>query len=263
VCNVLNSINVSVETLIATVNTSALQEIKKLSDLFDTHKKDLPHFLSKDPQGIYVGAYVNELAQCYQQENELTTHELSEITKNLELIKSIILTQQKVITVNNFEEIISIHDLLDEILLLSGVSQRKEIKVIKKYANINYIIIDKIKLFQILDNLISNAKDALLESSNSNKSLIITTRLHNKDTIELQVSENGIGIEQDNLNKIFIFGFTTKETGHGFGLHASALAVNELGGEIFALSEGKEKGATFVIKIPYRKASLIKAGGGT
>ncbi|OEH45672.1 Sensor protein ZraS [Legionella parisiensis] len=105
----------------------------------------------------------------------------------------------------------------------------------------------------------SNAKDALLESSNLNKTLIVKTSLTNyKDKIEIQVFDNGIGIEKENLDKIFIFGFTTKQSGHGFGLHASALAINELGGEIHANSEGIEKGATFTIYLPNRKASFLK-----
>lgn len=256
--NVLNSVNVSVETMISNQNSSPLKEIKKLADLLNAHKEDLPQFLTKDPRGIHVGAYINELAQCWSNEYELQLSELKDISKNVELIKNIISTQQDVIKVDNLEQIISINDLIDETVLLSGIHLKEEITVKKEYGDIKPITIDKIKLFQVLGNLIANAKDALLESSNPNKTLIIKTGLINKDKIEIQISENGIGISKDNLNKIFIFGFTTKKSGHGFGLHASALAINELGGEIRANSEGPEKGSTFTIYLPYRKASLLK-----
>ncbi|HAU0816917.1 TPA: GHKL domain-containing protein [Legionella pneumophila] len=244
--------------MISNQNSSPLKEIKKLADLLNAHKEDLPQFLTKDPRGIHVGAYINELAQCWSNEYELQLSELKDISKNVELIKNIISTQQDVIKVDNLEQIISINDLIDETVLLSGIHLKEEITVKKEYGDIKPITIDKIKLFQVLGNLIANAKDALLESSNPNKTLIIKTGLINKDKIEIQISENGIGISKDNLNKIFIFGFTTKKSGHGFGLHASALAINELGGEIRANSEGPEKGSTFTIYLPYRKASLLK-----
>lgn len=256
--NVLNSVNISVETMIASQNSSPLKDIKKLAELFNTHKEDLPQFLTQDPRGVHVVAYINELAQCWSKEHELEVGELEEISKNVGLIKNIIFTQQNVIKVDSFEQIISINDLIDETLLLSSIHLQSEIKVKKEYGDLNSVKVDKIKLFQVLGNLISNAKDALLESSNPNKTLIIKTSLVNKDKIEIKFSENGIGIAKANLNKIFIFGFTTKKSGHGFGLHASALAINELGGEIFAQSEGHEKGATFAVYLPNRKASVLK-----
>jgi signal transduction histidine kinase len=174
------------------------------------------------------------------------------------LIKSIISTQQDVIKIESFEQVVSIHELIDEALLLSGLPIKQAIKVKKDYGEINTIKIDKVKLFQVLGNLISNAKDALLASSNQNKTLTIKTRLTNADQIEIEIADNGIGISKSDLSKIFIFGFTTKKAGHGFGLHSTALAVNELGGEIHFSSEGDEKGAIFTICLPNYKASSLK-----
>ncbi len=85
--NVLNSVNISVETIIASHNSSPLKDIKKLADLLNTHKDDLAQFLTKDPHGIHVTAYINELARCWGKEHELEQNELNEISKNVELIK--------------------------------------------------------------------------------------------------------------------------------------------------------------------------------
>jgi len=59
-----------------------------------------------------------------------------------------------------------------------------------------------------------------------------------------------VGIPPENLTKIFIHGFTTKEDGHGFGLHGSALAAKELGGSLTAHSDGPGQGATFTLDLP-------------
>ena len=50
--------------------------------------------------------------------------------------------------------------------------------------------------------------------------------------------------------RIFSHGFTTRPDGHGFGLHSSAMAAREMGGELTVQSEGAGKGATFTLQLP-------------
>ena len=64
------------------------------------------------------------------------------------------------------------------------------------------------------------------------------------------ISDNGIGIAPENFPRIFSYGFTTRKTGHGFGLHSGASAAREMGGELTARSEGAGQGATFVLELP-------------
>jgi signal transduction histidine kinase len=68
--------------------------------------------------------------------------------------------------------------------------------------------------------------------------------------VQIEVSDNGIGIPQDNLKNIFTFGFTTKENGHGFGLHYCANTLKEMNGSISVKSNGTNKGAIFSLLIP-------------
>ncbi|MFJ1267670.1 MHYT domain-containing protein [Legionella lytica] len=256
--NVINSINISIETLLANRHATPLKTLEKLAALLNTHKEDLPNFLSQDSRGSHIPAYINELALCWEKEHNQEIAELEDMTKNITLIKSIINTQQTALKNERFEQIISLNELIDETLLLSGAYLNKKITVIKEYSDLKPIVVDKTKLFQILNNIISNAKDALVESTNTPKVLTIKTKLITKDKIEIQISDNGVGISNANLSQIFIFGFTTKKSGHGFGLHASAVAVNELGGEIKVSSGGYEQGATFTIYLPNSKASILK-----
>jgi two-component system, NtrC family, sensor kinase len=64
------------------------------------------------------------------------------------------------------------------------------------------------------------------------------------------VTDTGHGISDEQLQKIFRFGFTTKVNGNGFGLHSSALAMSEMGGGIHVASDGN--GATFTISLPIK-----------
>ncbi|HWL17659.1 MAG TPA: ATP-binding protein, partial [Opitutus sp.] len=72
-------------------------------------------------------------------------------------------------------------------------------------------------------------------------------------TIALSVADNGPGIAPENLRRIFQHGFTTKPTGHGFGLHSSVLAAREMGGDLTAASEGPGRGSTFTLTLPLAK----------
>ncbi|HEO1347682.1 TPA: ATP-binding protein, partial [Legionella pneumophila] len=60
----------------------------------------------------------------------------------------------------------------------------------------------------------------------------------------------------DNLDRIFSFGFTTKKNGHGFGLHCSAIYARDLGGTLYAESNGNGKGAQFVLDLPINPKTL-------
>ncbi len=255
--NVLNSINISIQTMSEQLKGSHSLKLKKLSSLLVENKPNLVEFLSKDQRGKHVVDFVEELAGCWHKEQKLLIKELEDSNKNLTLIKDIIHTQQAVNKVKSADQLVGINDLLDEVLLISGLPKEKMIEVNKNYGEFNPILVEKVKLLQVLANLINNARDSVLASLKIQKEIKIKTSKINKDKIVIEISDNGIGISRANLNKIFIFGFTTKESGHGFGLHATALAINDLGGEISVTSEGNEKGAVFTIYLPYRVLSPL------
>jgi len=73
--------------------------------------------------------------------------------------------------------------------------------------------------------------------------------------LELAVEDTGGGIAPESLLRIFSAGFTTKPKGHGYGLHSSALAAEQLGGTLRCASPGLGQGATFVLRVPTETAS--------
>jgi signal transduction histidine kinase len=70
--------------------------------------------------------------------------------------------------------------------------------------------------------------------------------------VRIEVADNGIGIEPEQMARLFQQGFTTRKNGHGLGLHGAALAAKEMAGALTAHSEGRGKGATFVLELPLR-----------
>ena len=64
------------------------------------------------------------------------------------------------------------------------------------------------------------------------------------------MKDSGVGLAPENLTGAFAHGFTTKQNGHGFGLHSGALAALHMGGSLCAESEGLGLGATFILELP-------------
>ena len=64
------------------------------------------------------------------------------------------------------------------------------------------------------------------------------------------MGDTGEGIDEENLDRIFGHGFTTRPDGHGFGLHSCALAASEMGGTLRVHSDGRGHGAVFTLELP-------------
>lgn len=105
---------------------------------------------------------------------------------------------------------------------------------------------DPAQLNQVFVNVVVNAIQAMPNSG----TLTIKTMSHN-GWVSILVEDTGQGIEEENMNKIFLPFFTTKEVDEGTGLGLSVVygIVNEHGGTIEVDSK-KGQGSTFTIKLP-------------
>ena len=110
---------------------------------------------------------------------------------------------------------------------------------------------------QVILNLLNNAKDALLKVEGE-RSIKIEFLKH-ENFLQIIITDNGIGIEEDIQEKIFNPYFTTKEKkqGTGIGLYMSKQIVNKVfDAEIKVMS--KERETSFAIEIPYGEKCMLK-----
>jgi signal transduction histidine kinase len=179
----------------------------------------------------------------------------------VEHIKSVVSMQQQHARYGGMVEQVTVPQLINDALRLSaGAFERLGIDVRREYADVPPIEVDRHKLLQILLNLLSNARHALVDSEAAQKRLTIRVRPSEEGTqLRIEVEDNGVGIARENLTRVFAQGFTTKRAGHGFGLHISALAAQELHGRLTASSAGPGQGATFTIEIPLHGAQAPEA----
>ena len=249
--NVLNSVNVSSTLICNQVRGSRTSRLRDVILLLNQNSNNLADFLMNDPKGKIIPSYLTNLAERLLQEQQELLKELELLVKNIEHIKEIVAMQQNYARVSGIIESLSVRNLVEDALQMhSAAMARHGILVIREYQEVPVISMDKHKVLQILVNLIRNAKYAMDTSGRRDKRLTVTIRMNSENLVEISVTDNGIGISQENLTRIFSHGFTTKRDGHGFGLHSGAIAARELGGRLHARIEGPGLGATFVLELP-------------
>ena len=143
---------------------------------------------------------------------------------------------------------IDVNKLLDDTLqLLEPQLRKSNVKVVKEYSKEPPRVFGNSgKLQQVFTNLILNARDAMLGGGG-----IILTTGANDGEVNIEVTDTGEGISEENLNKIFDPFFTTKGVGNGtgLGLAVSYGIVQEHAGTIEVQSKSGV-GTTFKLSFP-------------
>ncbi len=260
--NVLNSVNVSAGLVSRRVHTSKTAGLAWAVRMMNEHAADLGDFLTRDEKGKLLPEYLNKLAEALTAEQASILEELGQLTKSVDHIKDIVATQQSYAGASHLVEPIQIRDLVDDALRMNaGALMRHDVTVIKEIAEVPVLLLDRHRVLQILVNLISNAKQAM--DATTGRPHQMTLRVEIVEFVDpadgaagrclqICVKDEGEGIAAENLMRIFTHGFTTRQNGHGFGLHSCALAAREMGGTLTARSDGPGCGATFTLELPLK-----------
>jgi signal transduction histidine kinase len=249
--NTLNSVNVSANLVTERLRNLRVSGLVRSAELLREHSEDLCTFLATDPRGRQLPAYLIALADQLTEEQQALLHEQRTLTEGIEHVKSIVSMQQEHARFAGMVELMSVTRLIDDALRLQSVSfTRHGIEVHREYADVPPILLDRHKLLQIILNLLSNARHALIDSGRPDKRITIRVAPASEDLLRIQVADNGLGIPAENMGRLFSQGFTTRKNGHGFGLHISALSAIEMAGSLTCESEGEGKGATFTVELP-------------
>jgi len=150
-----------------------------------------------------------------------------------------------------------INVILDEILLLHEKQLRENDIRVSSFlsSGLGKVYASKSQLRQVFLNMISNAKDAMPEGG----TLTARTKAEG-DNIHIEISDTGIGIKEDNINRIFDAFFTTKDGAKDVGLGLSVCYgfIKDHGGDVKVESE-VGSGTTFTIILPvYKEAENEK-----
>ncbi len=259
--NVLNSVNVSSGLVIEKIKESSALNFIKIADIIQENAPNFVDFISNDKRGKALPEYLIAFAKTLSSEHRAIITELENLNKNIDHIKNIISVQQTLTGKIEFIETLPVIDVVNQAIQVNDTAiKRHKIDIVIDCKENIVISLNRLKVLQILINLINNAKYAFAKIKDEKKKTIRVSVKKLENYVQIDVVDNGCGISKDNLNKIFQFGFTTKADGHGFGLHNSALTAKEMGGSLSLHSEGEGKGAAFSLMIPIC-VTPTKSGG--
>jgi len=247
--NALNSLNVSTHVLVDALRSSMRGGLTKTLALLQNQPTP-GRFLDEDPRGKKVLAYLAAVDAALTREREEMLRELASLSKNLEHVNVIVSRQLDAArATKTLDDTVT----LDEVLAAAAAAAHGPNVAVEREPTALVVRTDRHKLLQILLNLTTNARDAVLARGDGG-----TVKLRATGTggaLRIEVSDDGVGIAPDHLPRIFTHGFTTKASGHGFGLHSAACAAMELGGALTAESPGAGRGSTFTLTLPSRRGS--------
>jgi C4-dicarboxylate-specific signal transduction histidine kinase len=241
--NVLNGLNVGV-----TVVRRALHDrpgarieraVKLIEELCETPNVDKLR---------QVATYLRKLSGVLDEQLHRIDGEVALLGEKVDHVNSIVCAQQQHAKPAGVCEAVDVRELLRESIRLHTASMATHgIDVAIECDEGVTVVVDRHKVLQILVNLIGNAKDAMKHSS---ARVLTLSGACEGEMLAIACHDTGVGMDAATLGKLFTHGFTTKPSGHGFGLHASVNSAREMGGDLRGSSDGIGCGACFTLTVP-------------
>ncbi|UCE08081.1 MAG: PAS domain-containing protein, partial [bacterium] len=144
---------------------------------------------------------------------------------------------------------INLTSLIESIItLVKAQAQKKEISILKKLNPLPDLLIDQNQMKQALLNLMQNSIEAIEKKGQ----IRVRSEAINDNEILIEIEDNGVGMNQETLSKIFNLYFTTKPSGTGLGLSLVHQIISQHNGRIELESE-VGKGTKFSIYLPRKR----------
>ncbi len=263
--NAINSVATGVDTLHRHARADdLLHRFTALADAVSAHGDDWIDWLRDDPQGRKVRPFLLALVEDFRRRNESLRRTAARVSSRVGHIVEIIRTQESFATAAGTREAVNlrlaINDavrVLEDSLAKRGISVAVECAL----APVEVVVLES-KFHQLLVNLLKNAMEAIdaLTDADGGRAIEPSIRVvarKRAQCLVVDVIDNGIGIDADDLSRIFTAGYTTKERGSGLGLHSAANYAIGTGGSIEPLSEGFGRGTTIrvTLRLPDPRAS--------
>ncbi|MEV9593055.1 HAMP domain-containing sensor histidine kinase [Aliarcobacter butzleri] len=238
-------------------------------------QKEQEQLLIQQTRLAAMGEMIGNIAHQWRQplnalglilQNLKFSYEIGELDEKMidkSVKKATLLTENMSKTIDDFRNFFRPNKAKENFKINEGIT--KAVELIESTFEHNNIKLEKdfvsseIEFFgfanefsQVILNLLTNAKDAVLENKIENPLIIIQTKIDDK-YIYISIKDNGLGIKDEIINKIFEPYFTTKDEGKGtgIGLYMSKIIIeNNMNGKIEVKNE--QNGANVIIKLPIK-----------
>jgi C4-dicarboxylate-specific signal transduction histidine kinase len=149
-----------------------------------------------------------------------------------------------------FTEPIDLNEVAREVIMLTSHELQRGRVILRSSLDLKLPLVmgDRVQLQQVVMNLLLNAADAMSDVENVPRSLLVSTS-RDEDSVVLSVTDVGVGVPADAMDKLFNAFYTTKEKGMGVGLSISESIIRNHEGRIW-VTPNQGPGATFSFSLP-------------
>jgi len=149
---------------------------------------------------------------------------------------------------------LDINKTIQDVVLLTGneaAAKGVEIQM-KLAADLPPVMGDRVQVQQVILNLVMNGVEATLSVFDRPRQLVISSSQYKSDEVIVAVKDSGVGIDLNQLERIFDAFYTTKPKGLGMGLAISRSILEDHGGLLWATAN-EGPGTTFQFTLPNYK----------
>jgi predicted ATPase/signal transduction histidine kinase len=146
--------------------------------------------------------------------------------------------------------------LVDREVANNGVSLRLDLA-----TDLAHVLGDRVQLQQVIINLVINGIQAMAAVDERSRELLVRSQQSAGDQALVAVQDSGVGIDPENVERLFAPFFTTKANGMGLGLSICRSIVEAHGGRLWA-SRNAGAGATFQFTLPSQREGTGEAAIG-
>ena len=249
--NTLTSISISSDLVATRLANARRRPVATLSRLLEPASTHTDAVFTAHPDGPELRTLLAQIAAALASDLTKTTRLVEILQAGNSHLKRIVATQQSLARTTHLSEFFVLREALQQALLLARTLSRQPTPIDECPVDATPVYADRSLVVQILLNLLINAHDAIAAHGPATPRIsLIISPVAAAGLLAIEVTDNGTGIPEDQLFAIFTYGYTTKATGNGFGLHNSANAARLMGGELTVTSPGPGLGATFTLRLP-------------
>ncbi len=146
---------------------------------------------------------------------------------------------------------LSINDVIREVVTLISVEMQRNGVLLRTElsSDLSPIMGDRVQLQQVILNLMMNAIDAMRQTGQPHRELVVTSAMDGTDAVRVTVRDSGPGLDKTALERLFDAFYTTKPDGMGMGLAITRRIIKAHGGQIWA-APNTPRGAKFEFRLP-------------
>ena len=192
--NAMNSVCVSASVIGEKLRMSKASALTRLAGMMHERQADLHTFLTEDSRGREIPDYLSKLASHMLAEQAEMVTEMEHLNKSLDGIIRAIESQQQSAKSAQVADIFEMAALLDNVIRANSATLEKHrVEIVRRYGRCKPVVGNPIKVQQIVTNLISNARQALMTIEGDRQIVLTLEQVGGDDggCARVVVSDNG------------------------------------------------------------------------